>query len=681
MTRKRFAFGLGALALVAFTTLLVITLQPHRAMPQTSLGNQFDPISLPETFTRELFDIGVADINGDDHLDIFSSNHNTRQFLWISEAAGGYRDMLSEWRFDQLPELPGSEISDRVPEISEPGLYIYWQGRNSASRFPLVIRTHRLNEVGALTGTLSSYSGVSATQPGVFDLEQISSVTADTDEMPVHTLKFSSFRDGTLDVIVVSPGLPLTVQIDSSFPLDKVYVGAAKVHPKANRFELGLQDRHGFAWANLNMDGRLDAYISRGAVGGTIRKFPPAVQAKIQDELMLSGSNGRYANVLNETGIEKAGCSARKVNWVDFDNDGRLDLFINCMERGFVAGEYPKHLYRQMADGKFTDAAAAVGLSLTDREVIEFVWLDVDNDGFQDLVTHEATGFYLYRNSAGRQFNETFLGRGEFARADHPELKGTSNEYWFVDGKLTVADIDGDGFLDIFVASKRGNHLLLNDGKGGFSLVSPSSRGLPAASVTALWVDFDNDGLVDLFAVPQGLFRQRADHTFESTGLLALPEGKYMAAIANWADLDNDGKRELLLALLENFSHWNWWEQRRKTVADKFTWNIEAYRNKATTNNWLQMRLVGPPGNPQGIGARVVAQTTTGLQTQVVGLNDGAFFSQGHYRLYFGLGKADRLEAALVRWPDGRVQELHDLAANQLHVIKHPSAEKEKAIQ
>src|SRR5213078_3794423 len=136
--------------------------------------------------------------------------------------------------------------------------------------------------------------------------------------------------------------------------------------------------------------------------------------------------------------------------------------------------------------------------------------------------------------------------------------------------------------------------------------------------------------LVDLYAVPQGLFRQRRDHTFEATGLLALPPQKYMAAIVTWADLDNDGRRDALLALNENFSLWRWWEKIGKTSEDRFAWRLSAYRNVvANSNHWLELRLVGKAGNPQAIGARVTARTADRPQMQQVGLNDGAFFSQG----------------------------------------------------
>ena len=428
------------------------------------------------------------------------------------------------------------------------------------------------------------------------------------------------------------------------------------------------------AWFDYNDDGRLDIFSSRGAVGGKLRGLPPVVQGIIHDELLVSQAGERYRDISATAGFEKRGCSGRKVAWVDYDNDGTMDVFVNCMDRGNVQGKYPKQLYRQSSDRRFVDVAADVGLDLPDYEIIDFVWFDADGDGYVDLLTYEGTGFYLYRNHGGKSFTREFIGRGKFARVDRPQLKGTTDEYWFVDGKLAVADIDGSGSLSVFSASKTGNTLLLNDGKGRFSIVDPAAKGLPGESATASWVDFDNDGLVDLYAFPQGLYRQRRDHTFAATGLLVFPARKYMAAIANWADFDNSGRRDLLIARLENFSLWQWWEKLYKTAEDRFTWKIGVYRNAGNGNHWLEARLVGKPGNPQAIGARVTLETEDGSQTQVVGLNDGAFFSQGHYRLYFGLGARARARSLKIRWPDGEMQEIRDVDGDRLHVITQGAA-------
>ena len=125
------------------------------------------------------------------------------------------------------------------------------------------------------------------------------------------------------------------------------------------------------------------------------------------------------------------------------------------------------------------------------------------------------------------------------------------------------------------------------------------------------------------------------------------------------------------MATLENFARWRWWEKLGKNSEDRFAWKLQAYRNLVDNgNHWLQLRLVGKPGNPQAIGARVTLRTADGQQTQQVGLNDGSFFSQGHYRLYFGLGPHARADRMQIRWPDGQVQELTDVAGDGLQVIR-----------
>jgi hypothetical protein len=674
MSRK--LLGLGAALIVALVGVVLA-----REVTWTDAywlwrsRGSFDETQIPFAATQLLMDIGVVDANDDGLLDIFTTNHNYRQDLLIADGKGGYRDTLSAWGLDQSIEFPGLEIALSEPDTSAPGVYIYWQGRRT-----LRIRAVRAGQFGRLQGKLRTHTAIEPVKSDGFNVEPTKLPPGAADRAFETTTGFSSAGDGTLDLDVDTPGVPIVVDLDPPFPLASVHIGKSLASPTSRSFELTFQDRHGMAWADYNDDGRLDMFISRGALSGTLLALPESIGDALQDELLVSQGPGQYRNMARDVGIEKRGCSGRKVNWVDFDRDGRLDLFVNCQDRGNVRALYPKQLYRQGEDKKFTAVAAQVGLDLPEHEIIDFVWFDADNDGYVDLLTSEATGFYLYRNHEGERFTREFVGRGKFARADNPKLKGNAEEYWFVDGKLAVADFRGSGNLDVFSSSKTGNHLLLNDGSGHFKLVDPTTVGLPAESATAAWVDFDNDGLIDLYAVPQGLLRQRPDRTFESTGLLALPPRKYMAAIANWADLGNDGRRDLVLAVNENFALWRWWEKIRKSSEDRFAWKLVVYRNEvAKTNHWLELKLVGKPGNAQAIGARVVVQTADGRQTQQVGLNDGAFFSQGHYRLYFGLGSRSRVDRVTIRWPDGGVQELKGVGGDRLLVVHEGQAEASEA--
>ncbi len=633
--------------------------------------SSFVAYRMPLRATQQLMDVGIVDADGNDVLDVYTANHNYRQDLLIGDGKGGYRDMLSEWGLDQNLEFPGLEIDRDKLDCSAAGLYVYWKGAAT-----LTIRSVGIRTLGTVRGTLRTYTKITSHVADGIDVEAPFVAPRVGDKMSETSMGFSAAADGTFDLELESPGVPIGVELDASFPLRAVYVGKRKVSPRSSSFELTFRDRHGMAWADFNDNGHMDVFISRGALGGTLLALPDNIAKGVQDELLVKQGLGRYRDIVGEVGIKKGGCSGRKVTWVDYNGDGLIDLFINCQDRGRVNASYAKHLYRQGPDKKFTDVAAEVGLALAEYEIIDFVWFDADNDGYVDLLTYEDTGFYLHRNHAGKLFSREFIGRGKFARVDNPKLRGTVSEYWFVDGKLSVADIKGDGNLHVFCSSKTGNILLVNDGSGRFALVDPTTLGLPAASAAAGWVDYDNDGLVDLYAVPQGLCRQRRDHRFEATGLLALPPRKYMAAIVNWADFNNDGRRDVLLALNQNFALWRWWEKLGKTSEDRFAWKFLSYRNVVSNDNhWLQLRLVGKAGNAQAIGARVIIQTPDGRQTQQVGLNDGAFFSQGHYRLYFGLGKHPRVDLMTIRWPDGEVRELKGVEGDRLQVIKQAEPE------
>ena len=98
------------------------------------------------------------------------------------------------------------------------------------------------------------------------------------------------------------------------------------------------------------------------------------------------------------------------------------------------------------------------------------------------------------------------------------------------------------------------------------------------------------------------------------------------------------------------------------------------YPNLSSTNHWLAIDLVGDGNNPQAIGSRVEIATSNGRQTASVGQAEGSHFSQGHYRLYFGLGQQQLVNSLKVFWSDGYVQELNNLESDRLITIARKNA-------
>ncbi len=621
----------------------------------------FVPYPLPIDHTDRLFDLGVVDANGDGWLDVYTSNHHFRQALLLADGKGGYRDVVGEWGLDQSREFPLAELSFSVPQPDRPGVYVYWRGTN------VIVRAHQLQDTGAWRGSMRIFSTVEIKGREGFD--------ADVQETRVDAViesrvTFSPTGDGMLVLNPGSQGLPLDFRFEGAVKPEQIFIGLGKVSPKATEFSLAMRDRHGMAWADFNGDGVMDVFVNRGALGGTLRAFPPEVVAGIRDELLLSTALGKFADRAAELGIDKQGCSGRHAMWVDVDGDGLLDLFVNCYDRESVAGDYPKQLYRQSPKGVLSDVAAEVGLALPDQQMANLLWLDVDGDGDQDLLAYQDEGLVLYRNEG------TFVRQVVVARevdVGQRIVAVTRSAAWFHDGKLTVADFDGDGRPDVFSSSKRGN-VLLRNGPAGPKVVDLVEAGLPPSSIYGAWVDYDNDGLVDLHLFPQGLYRQTVGGRFERTGMLEAHPDRYQAAIATWLDFDNDGRRDLLIALDESPEFQPWW-QRDKAAKPRSRWEVAALRNAATNGNrWLQVEATGGAGNAQGIGAVVTLTTRDARRSQMIGSADGSFFSQGHYRAYFGLGTQDAIDAVHVRWTDGFEQVVANPTAGRRLVIERPIA-------
>lgn len=617
----------------------------------------FERHRLPIEHTDRLFDIGVVDANGDGWLDIYTSNHHFRQVLLLADGQGGYRDVAGEWGLDQSREFPLAELSFSVPELDKPGVYVYWRGTN------VIVRSHRMQETGRWRGSMHIYSGVKIVGREGFQADSHET----RDDAVVRTrVDFEPRGDGMLVLTPGSQGLPLDFHFEGGVRPEQIFVGLGKVQPKSATFSLAMRDRHAMAWADFNGDGVMDVFINRGALGGALRAFPREVVDAVRDELLVSRAPGRFVDAAAELGIDKQGCSGRHAMWVDFDGDGLLDLFVNCYDRESVSGDYPKQLYRQHPAGVLRNVAGTVGLGLPDQQMGNLVWFDVEGDGDQDLIAFQDEGLVLYRNDRSNFVREVIVPREVDVAHKIAKLTQTNA---FYDGKLAVGDYDNDGLPDVFSSSRRGNVLLRNR-SGRLEVVDTRAAGLPPDSMYSVWVDYDNDGRLDLHLFPQGLYRQRTDGTFEETGILTARTDRFDAVIAQWVDLDNDGRLDVIFALDEN-RHFNPWWQFGRTPPQRARWQVVALRNEAPPGqHWLQVDLRGRSGNREGIGATVRLKTLNGTQTQTVGHGEGSFFSQGYYRLHFGLGESTAIESLVVRWSDGSTNELQALQGGRRITIE-----------
>jgi hypothetical protein len=218
--------------------------------------------------------------------------------------------------------------------------------------------------------------------------------------------------------------------------------------------------------------------------------------------------------------------------WVDFDNDGDLDLYVSCSRSG------ANLLYRNDRNGLFTRittgplVSAGVGSYSSS-------WADMDNDGLLDVFVSRQSG-------RGLLFRQ--LQINTFARSTLP-LGGFS---W----GSALADYNNDGFVDLLVADTTRTVLWHNDGQGGLVAVTNTPIATVPSADSITWVDYDNDGDPDVLVANDGvnsrLYRNDGEGVFTAIINGELAQQSAGVSGAAWGDYDNDGFPDLLLARLDS---------------------------------------------------------------------------------------------------------------------------------
>lgn len=292
---------------------------------------------------------------------------------------------------------------------------------------------------------------------------------------------------------------------------------------------VGLSDNHetrAAAWGDFNADGRADLYVGFA---------DPKVPSKVYRN---DGNGARFVDVARDIGLALVGVSRQPV-WIDYDGDGDLDFFA-----AFRDG--PNRLFRNDR-GIYTDVTAASGIGDTRRSV-SAVWWDFERDGDLDLfvANQEGDANGLYRQDQGR-FEDVAAAAG-VAGTPRPKADGGVGP--------SLADVDGDGDFDLFVANYGPSALYRAEGGSRFTDIAPDAGiDLRGHGVTSAWGDIDNDGRPDLyianFIAGQPFYR---DALFLNLGLRfaeSLPAAmlKHDATHGvRFVDFDRDGRIDLSLA-------------------------------------------------------------------------------------------------------------------------------------
>ncbi len=405
--------------------------------------------------------------------------------------------------------------------------------------------------------------------------------------------------------------------------------------------------------------------------------------------LYHNNGDGTFTDVTGKAGVASPGWTTSAV-WFDYDNDGRLDLFLcsfvefsvtnnvfcgdnklgkrfYCIPRVFKPT--PSLLYHNNGDGTFTEVSAGTDIQRARGKALGVVATDITGDGLMDLfVANDTVQNFLFANRGKGKWEEIALAAEVGYSAN-----GTPRSGMGVD----AADINGDGKQDLFVANvdQEMFSLYKNDGNEFFSDIAAFHGVAQATRLLSGWglkfFDYDNDGFIDLLLAnghPDDMIENYSQQVrYKEPLVLFRHDGTKLSNVTAQAgpvfqktfparglavgDYDNDGRIDVLIGN-----------------------NGEApvlLKNRAGGgNHWLGVRLQGTACNRDAVGA-TITWSANGATRSRYKSNGGSYLSSHDMREVLAVGTAAKIDWVEIKWPppSGRVERITGLPIDRYVTI------------
>ncbi len=478
----------------------------------------------------------------------------------------------------------------------------------------------------------------------------------------------------------------------------------------------GIQDEDfkagGGAWGDYDGDGDLDLFVCNTAAVEASENGDGEPEP-VPNRLYRNQGGGVFSDVAAEAlvsgEIEGVTGGTFSAAWADYDNDGALDIIVSNRYFGPL-------LYRNLGNGTFTYATEQAGLEHEEHHEGEeheeegeheheghissaehAVWSDFDNDGDLDLYLSiaiatehhhhdeetESVKYKKDQEEASESENLFFYNNGDGTFTDGTEDCGAADPNPAVTHAAISGDYNNDGLMDLFVCNLGSvnegtaapSRLFRNDGGTFTDVTAEAGIADDFYALSAAWVDFNNDGYLDLsiiyhpshddypagvlFTTPHPLYLSNGDGTFtnlnaenlDAIEVTGVSDISHLFGMA-WADPDRDGDMDFVAT---------------ESHGDG---PLRFYTNQtaAEGNHWLQVELQSDPSNANCAGARITVTANGQSQIRDAGMSWSGFGSQSQTAEHFGLGDATSASVQ-VRWTDGTVELFDNVQADQRHQL------------